>query len=120
MWFLALAGLLAHALSSGCDNDGHGEPPVSRMLYYRTRDGRADYGFSIERQPDGSYRPYITAQPGYGTRSSGPHETHRLTGPGGRKFVCWDRLLHSEAAARKVAAMWADATQRYIRSGERF
>jgi len=120
MWLLALAGLLAQALSSESSNHEGSQQSMSRMVYYRTRDGRADYGFSIERQSNGTYRPYITSQPAYGSRSTGAHETHRLTGDGGRKFVCWDRALHSEEEAKTVAALWADATQNYIRTGQRF
>jgi hypothetical protein len=121
MWLLVLAGigLLARALSSENDGDG-GQQSTSRMIYYRTRDGRADYGFSIERQSGGTYRPYVASQPNYGSSSTGDHETHRLTGSGGRKYVCWDRPLHSEEEAKTVAALWADATQNYIRTGQRF
>lgn len=119
MWLLALTGLLARVLSPASDNHEGGQQSMSRMVYYRTRDGRADYGFSIERQSDGTYRPYIASQPDYGSRSAGAHETHRLS-DGGRKFVCWDRALHSEEEARTVAGLWADATQNYIRTGQRF
>jgi hypothetical protein len=88
-------------------------------IYYRTKDGRADYGFSIERQSDGSYRPYILSQPSYQGRDSGAHPTHRLS-DGGRYYVCWTKKLWSDAEARKVAALWADATQEYIRTGREF
>jgi hypothetical protein len=93
---------------------------MRQTTYYRTRDGRADYGFSIERQSDGTYRPYITSQPGYGSRSTGAHQTHRLTGEGGRKYICWNRSLRSQEEAKSVAALWADATQDYIRTGQPF
>lgn len=120
MWLLALAGLLARVLSSASGNHEGDQQCMSQMIYYRTRDGRADYGFSIERQADGTYRPYIASQPSYGSRATGAHETHRLSGDSGRKFVCWNRALRSEEEARSVAALWADATQNYIRTGERF
>jgi hypothetical protein len=119
MWLLALAGLLARALWSE-SGEHEGTQQSSPVVFYRTRDGGSDYGFSIERQSDGTYRPYIASQPTYGSRSTGAHETHRLTGAGGRKFVCWDRPLHSEEEAKTVAALWADATQNYIRTGRRF
>jgi hypothetical protein len=120
MWLLALTGLLARALWPASDDHEGRQQSISPMVYYRTRDGRADYGFSIERQSDGTYRPYIASQPTYGSRSTGAHETHRLTGAGGRKFVCWDRPLHSEEEAKNVAALWADATQAYILTGRPF
>jgi hypothetical protein len=120
MWPLILAGFLARALSSANSNHAGGQPRMNRTIYYRTRDGRADYSFSIERQRNGTYRPYITAQPDYGRRSTGTHETHRLTGEGGRQYICWNRALWSEEEAKSVAALWADATQTYIRTGKRF
>ncbi len=88
-------------------------------IYYRTKDGKADYGFSFEEQSDGSWRAFILSQPPYGRRDEGAHPTHRLS-DGGRKYVCWTDLLSTEKAARQVAAMWADATQRYIRDGTTF
>ncbi len=84
--------------------------------YYRTRDGQADYGFSIERQRDSSYRVYIESMPGYGSRNTGVHVTHRLS-DGGRNYICWSESLGSEQAAKQVAARWADMTQEYIRTG---
>jgi hypothetical protein len=87
--------------------------------YYRTRDGRADYRFSFERQSDGTWRAYILSQPSYGGRDTGAHPTHRLS-DGGRKYVCWDRALRSAEEAQSVAAKWADATQKYIATGQRF
>lgn len=89
------------------------------VMYYRTQDGLADYGFSFEPQPDGTWRAYVERQPSYGTRSTDAHSTHRLSA-GGRKFVCWTTAFRTEAEARAVAQRWADSTQRYIRFGERF
>jgi len=118
MWLLALAGLLARALQS--TDIGDAVPPsTSQPIYYRTRDGRADYEFSIERQSDGTYTSFIVSQPDYGSRSTGAHDTHRLS-TRDRHYVCWDRPLRSEEEAKSVAALWADATQEYIRTGRRF
>jgi len=86
---------------------------------YRTLDGRADYAFSFEQQPDSTWRAYIEGQPGYGRRASDAHTTHRLS-DGPRKYVCWTTPLQTLAEAKKVAAKWADATQQYIRSGKKF
>ncbi len=94
----------------------HYQPGV---IYYRTKDGRADYGFSIERQPDGSYRAYIVSHPSYGRRDTSLHVTHRLQ-DGSRYYVCWTNRLETEQQARQVAALWADATQEYIKHGRRF
>lgn len=89
------------------------------VVYYRTRDGRADYGFSFQRQDDGSYRAYIRSQPDYGARDTSLHATHRLRDDRGY-YVCWSGTLRTEAEARRVAALWADKTQEYIRTGRRF
>jgi hypothetical protein len=88
-------------------------------VIYRTKDGQADYGFSIERQPSGNHRVYIDAQPSYRGRSSDGHSTHRYT-EGGRNFVCWTEPVRSESEAKQVAAKWADSTQDYIKRGENF
>lgn len=88
-------------------------------IYYRTKDGRADYKFSIEQHPSDGYRVFIDGQPSYGFRDSSAHATHRLS-DGSRKYVCWTQPIRSETDARKVAAAWADATQEYIKTGRRF
>jgi len=92
---------------------------VARRIFYRTKDGLADYKFSFEQQRDGTWRVYIEDQPSYGIRDTGAHPTHRLS-DGERKYICWTLPLPTEQAARQVAAMWADATQEYIRTGKRF
>lgn len=87
------------------------------FAYYRTKDGLADYGFSFERQSDGSWRAYIVSMPSYGWRDTSLHITHRLRDSDDRYYVCWSQPLRSEADARKVAALWADLTQEYIKTG---
>lgn len=90
-----------------------------RRVFYRTKDGQADYLFSFEQLSNGTWRAYIESQPSYGPCDTGAHPTHRLT-DGNRKYVCWTTELQTEEAARQVAALWADATQEYIRTGKRF
>jgi len=92
---------------------------IQRRVFYRTKDGQADYRFSFEQMVDGAWRAYIENQPCYGTRDTGAHPTHRLS-DGDRKYVCWTTALRSEQEARRVAALWADSTQEYIRTGVRF
>jgi hypothetical protein len=92
-------------------------PP--KVVHYRTQDGEAFYSFSIEEQPGGNFRSYIAAQPGYGYRSSDAHSTHRHW-DGGRPYVCWSKPVTSEHDALRVSAAWADATQQYIKNGQRF
>ena len=87
--------------------------------YYRTSDGSADYRFTFEEQPDRTWRAYIEEQPSYLGRSTDAHSTHRLS-DGSRKYVCWTSPLRSLEEAKQVAALWADKTQQYIRSGSGF
>jgi len=86
---------------------------------YRTSDGAADYSFLFEEQYDGTWRAYIEGQPSYRGRATDAHSTHRLS-EGGRQYVCWTTALHSLGEAKQVAALWADKTQQYIRTGNRF
>lgn len=86
---------------------------------YRTRLGRVDYRFSFELESAGSWRVYIMDQPSYGQRASDAHTTHRLSS-GGRQYVCWTTRLRTLEEAKQVAALWAEATQNYIRTGTRF
>ena len=89
-------------------------------VHYRTRDGTADYSFSFERTLFGGWRIYIVSQPDYLGRDKSMHATHRLYTPTGRRYVCWAGKLRTEQHARQVAAVWADKTQEYIRTGRRF
>lgn len=87
--------------------------------YYRTSDGAADYLFLFEEQPDGTWRAYIEQQPSYRGRATDAHSTHRLS-DGDRKYVCWTEDLRTLEDAKRVAALWADKTQQYIRTGAGF
>lgn len=87
--------------------------------FYRTTDGSFDFKFNFEEQIDGTWRPYILNQPSYNGRETDQHSTHRLS-DGSRNYICWDRQLETLDEAKKVAAIWADKTLEYIRSGKRF
>lgn len=86
-------------------------------IYYRTKDGRSDYGFSFERLSNGSIRPYIDSMPSYGNRGTGLHTTHRLTDSSGRYYVCWDSPLTDVEDVKQVVSLWSDLTQEYIKTG---
>lgn len=88
-----------------------------QILYYRTRDGQADYCFAFLRAADGSYHAVILDMPSYGARDTSLAITHRLPTGDGRYKVCWDRPLWSEEEAKAVAAKWADLTQTYLQTG---
>jgi hypothetical protein len=91
----------------------------TERIYYRTKDGRADYGFEIVTLPNGTERAYITSQPSYQGRDDTSHPTHRLS-EGARKYVCWDAPIYGRDAMKAVVALWSDCTQEYIKTGRRF
>jgi hypothetical protein len=119
-----LLSLIGRALAAAFDDSdeevsGARQTTATNVLY-RTRDGSADYAFTIEQQADGTYRAYVAYQPDYGNRTTDGHSTHRYQAPDGRKFICWSKSIRSEQDALRVSAAWADATQEYIKSGKRF
>ncbi len=93
-----------------------GRAVSKHSTYYRTSDGSADYKFSFEQQSNGIWRAYIEDQPSYRGRAEDAHSTHRLS-DGSRKYVCWTQPHRSLDEAKRVAALWADKTQGYIRTG---
>lgn len=86
------------------------------VVHYRA-DGGVDYTFRFAwlAQPQ-CWRVYIEHQPAYQGRNSSAHATHRLGLPN-QPYVCWTDPLRTYEQARAVAALWADATQRYIATG---
>lgn len=91
--------------------------PATKTVCYRTQDALTDYTFAFQEQSDASWRAYIVKQPDYGSRPTGLHATHRLVDDDGRYYVCWTDPLWSITDAKRVAALWADATQFYIKNG---
>ena len=89
---------------------------MNENIIYRTKDGRADYYFSIEQQSNGSLRAYITSMPSYGARANDPHTTHRLS-DNGRKYVCWSREIYDENELKSIISVWSDMTQKYLKAG---
>jgi hypothetical protein len=87
--------------------------------YYRTKDGTADYQFMFEEIFEGCWHIYIESQPPYRGRDEDSHSTHRLP-DGQRKYICWDGEIETLDEAKKVAALWSDKTQGYIKTGKKF
>lgn len=86
-------------------------------MKYRTADARADYVFDFEYvSRDVGWRAYIVSQPPYRGRDTSMHATHRL-GAEGDRYVCWTDPLRTIDDAKHIAALWADCTQEYIRTG---
>ncbi len=88
------------------------------VMDYRTQDGLADYGFSIEFQSDEGWRVYIIFQPfhqGHDDSSDLPYQSFDHNG---RRYVNWSSKLDNLGDARTVAALWAELIHRYQRTQE--
>jgi hypothetical protein len=83
------------------------------ILDYRTRDGLADYGFSIEFDPSVGWRVYIVFQPSYGDRDGSLQLPYQSTDGKGRHYVNWSPKLDSLGDAKTVAALWAELIHRH-------
>lgn len=115
-WLLGIVAALAAASSNNSQNSVAGSTSrqsesLSRTLTYRSRDGSAFFRFRFT--PHGNdIRVHILEFPG--TRSC--HVLHDRFGA----YVCWSGAIRSIAAAKAVAAMWAEATLVYQHTGRAF
>jgi hypothetical protein len=115
-WLLGLIAAIATANSntsrnsvvSGTNRSSEGQ---SRTLSYRSRDGSARFRFRFTSLGDG-IRIHILEYPGNGSC----HVLHDSRGA----YICWSGAIRSMAAAKAVAAMWAEATLIYQRTGRSF
>lgn len=82
------------------------------VLDYRTRDGLADIGFSIEFQPDTGWRVYIIFDSFYRGRDNDLDLPHQSIDPAGRRYVNWPPKIGSLGEAKIVAGIWAELAQR--------
>lgn len=83
------------------------------VMEYRTQDGLADYGFSIEFQSDVGWRSYIIfqlSQQGHDDSLSLPYQS---IDHNGRRYVDWSAKIDSLGDAKTVAALWAELIQRH-------
>ena len=83
------------------------------VMDYRTRDGVADYGFSIEFQSDLGWRIYIAFRSCYQDHDERMQSPYQAIDHNGRCYVNWPVKLDSLGDARTVAALWAEIAQRY-------
>lgn len=88
------------------------------VMDYRTRDGLADYGFSIEFESGVGWRVYIVFQPfreghdeNVQVRMQLPYQASDRQG---RCYVNWSSRIDSLGDAKAVAALWAELIQRYL------
>ena len=66
------------------------------------------------------WRAFIVDSPNYGSRSSSGYITHRIRTIGGRFYICWDPAPKELEQMIAISKMWAEATAKYIDTGERF
>ncbi|MGH3815780.1 MAG: hypothetical protein ACRDUV_25585 [Pseudonocardiaceae bacterium] len=88
------------------------------VMHYQTRDGLADYGFSIDFEPDGGWRVYIIFWPFHQGHDDGQSLPYQSTDANGRRYVDWHAKLDNLGDAKTVAALWAEVAQRYQRTQE--
>jgi hypothetical protein len=88
------------------------------VMDYRTRDGLADYGFSIDYEPDRGWRVYIVFVPFRQGDDGELRLPYQTIDDKGRRYVNWPEKLGSLGDARVVAALWAEIAQRYQHTQE--
>ena len=90
-----------------------------KRSYYQTYDKTANYLFSFEEQRNGTWRVYVLQQPSYQSRATNNHAIHMLS-DGSKQYICWDSPIQTFSEATRVAALWAEKTIEYIRTGKSF
>jgi hypothetical protein len=88
------------------------------VMDYQTRDGLANYGFSIEFQSRKGWRIYIIFDPLYKGEDESPSLPYQALDDEWRRYVNWGSKLDSLADAKTVAGLWAEIAQRYVRIKE--
>lgn len=88
------------------------------VIDYRTRDGIANYGFSVEFQSDKGWRVYIIFQPLDNGRDDNLRSLYQSIDDNGRRYVDWPGKLDNLGDARTVAGLWAELVQSYRRTQE--
>lgn len=88
------------------------------VMAYRTRDGLADYGFSIDYQPSMGWRVYIVFRPFHQSQDYGLPLPYQALDEDKRYYVDWSGKLDSLGDAKTVAELWAELAQGYRRDQE--
>ena len=88
------------------------------VMDYRTRDGLAEYGFSIDFEPARGWRVYIILQPFHQGRDDSLSLPYQTIDCNGRRYVDWPEKLDSLGDAKTVAGLWAEEAHRYQRTQE--
>lgn len=82
------------------------------VMNYRTKDGLADYGFSIEFHPNRGWRIYIIFGPVRKGQNNIPEFPYESLDGNGRHYVGWPKL-DSLGDAKMVAELWAELAHRH-------
>jgi hypothetical protein len=72
------------------------------VMDYRTRDGLANYGFSIDFELARGWRAYITFQPFHQDRNDGLSLPYQAIDGNGRRYVDWPEKLDSLGDAKRL------------------
>jgi len=88
------------------------------VMDYRTQDGLADYGFSIEFRSDVGWRVYIIFEPFNQDHDDSLKSPYQSIDGGGRRYVDWSSKLDNLGEAKTVAGLWAEGAQHYQRTQE--
>ena len=117
-WFVGLLTALAAASSNNSPNGvlsglSRLRESTCHALTYRSGDGRAFFRFAFTPL-GGDIRIYILEFPN--PRMGSCHVLPDSRGP----YICWSGAIRSMAAAKAVAAVWAEATLLYQRTGRAF
>jgi len=92
-----------------------------QILDYTTRDKTRVIQFGFTRSGPGAagWRAYILSPINYRGRASDGHTSHRYHDDINKLYyVCWDPEPATFAEMKSIAAMWAELTHDYIRTGE--
>lgn len=116
-WLIGLLAALAAANSSSersaVVSSSAAGGATACTLTYRSRDGSSFFRFHF-RPMGGDIRVYILEFPNPHVGSC--HVLHDSSGP----YICWSQAIHSLSGAETVAALWAEATLVYQRTGRTF
>lgn len=94
------------------------EGKTMAVMGYRTQDGLADYGFSIDFLPRIGWRVYIVFQPFHQSDDDSLRLPYQAIDDDGRRYVDWSEKIDSLGDAKTVAALWAELVQSYRRTQE--
>jgi hypothetical protein len=79
---------------------------VMAVINYRTKDGLADYEFSIEFHRDGGWRICIIFDPACKGQNDTPQFPYEFLDEDGRLYVEWSRLA-SLGDAKRLPNFWS-------------